>query len=110
MNNILENLREQKEMKLKGNLYHYTQVSFAYNSNKIEGNELTEEQVRYIYELNSILVEGQTAIKVDGIFKTVNHFKLVDYMLDIVDEDLTDDMIKEFHKILKEGTSDSRRD
>ena len=110
MNNILENLRKQKEIKLKGNLYQYTQVSFAYNSNKIEGNELTEEQVRYIYELNSILVEGQTVIKVDDIFETANHFKLVDYMLDVADEELTEDMIKEFHKILKEGTSDSRKD
>ena len=108
--NILEILKEQKEMKLKGNLYHDTQVSFAYNSNKIEGNELTEEQVRNIYELNSILVEGQVAIKVDDIFETVNHFKLVNYMLDIAAKDLTEDIIKEFHKILKEGTSDSRKD
>ena len=77
MSKILKILREQKEMRLKGNLYQYTQVSFAYNSNKIEGNELTEEQIRYIYELNSILVDGQVVIKVDDIFETVNHFKLV---------------------------------
>ena len=96
--NIWGILREQKEMKLKENLYQYTQVSFAYNSNKIEGNELTEEQVRNIYELNSILVEGQAVIKVDDIFETVNHFKLVDYMLDIAYKDLTEDMIKKFQK------------
>ena len=106
--NVLDILREQKEMKLKGNLYHQTQVSFAYNTNHIEGNTLTEEQTRYIFETNTILFEGDTIAKVDDILETANHFKLVDYMLDVADKKLTEKMIKEFHKILKEGTSDSR--
>lgn len=41
--NILEVLREQKNMKLKGNLYHNTQITFAYNTNHIEGSKLTEK-------------------------------------------------------------------
>ncbi len=108
--NVLDVLREQKEMKLKGNLYHQTQVSFAYNTNHIEGSKLTEDQTRYIFETNSILFEGQTVASVDDILETANHFKLVDYMLDIAEEKLTEDIMKEFHKILKEGTMDSRRD
>ena len=107
---ILECLKEQKEMGLKGNLYHNTQVIFAYNTNHIEGSKLTEDQTRYIFETNSILFEGQTIASVDDILETANHFKLVDYMLDKAKEELTEDMIKEFHKILKEGTLDSRRD
>ena len=106
--NVLDVLKEQKEMKLKGNLYHQTQVSFAYNTNHIEGSTLTEEQTRYIFETNTILFEGDTIAKVDDILETSNHFKLVDYMLDVADKKLTEKMIKEFHKILKEGTSDSR--
>lgn len=106
--NVLDILREQKEMKLKGNLYHQTQVSFAYNTNHIEGSTLTEEQTRYIFETNTILFEGNTIAKVDDILETANHFKLVDYMLDVADKKLTEKIIKEFHKILKEGTSDSR--
>ena len=106
--NILEVLREQKEMKLKGNLYHQTQISFAYNTNHIEGSTLTEEQTRYIFETNTILFEGDTIAKVDDILETANHFKLVDYMLDVADRKLTEKMIKEFHKILKDGTSDTR--
>ena len=108
--NVLDILREQKEMKLKGNLYHRTQVSFAYNTNHIEGSTLTEDQTRYIFETNTILFEGDTIAKVDDILETANHFKLVDYMLDIADKKLTEKMIKEFHKILKDGTSDSRVD
>lgn len=105
---VLDILREQKEMKLKGNLYNQTQVSFAYNTNHIEGSTLTEDQTRYIFETNTILFEGDTIAKVDDILETSNHFKLVDYMLDVADKKLTEKMIKEFHKILKEGTSDSR--
>ncbi len=108
--NILEILREQKEMKLKGNLYHNTQIIFAYNTNHIEGSNLTEDQTRYIFETNSILFESETVASVDDILETANHFKLVDYMLDIADKDLTEDIIKEFHKILKEGTMDSRKE
>ena len=106
--NILEVLREQKNMKLKGNLYHNTQITFAYNTNHIEGSTLTEDQTRYIFETNTILFEGNTIAKVDDILETANHFKLVDYMLDVADKKLTEKMIKKFHKILKEGTSDSR--
>ncbi len=106
--NVLDTLREQKDMKLKGNLYHQTQVSFAYNTNHIEGSTLTEEQTRYIFETNTILFEGDTVAKVDDILETSNHFKLVDYMLDVADKKLTEKMIKEFHKILKDGTLDSR--
>lgn len=105
---VLDILREQKEMKLKGNLYHRTQISFAYNTNHIEGSTLTEDQTRYIFETNTILFEGDTIAKVDDILETYNHFKLVDYMLDVADKKLTERMIKEFHKILKDGTSDSR--
>ena len=106
--NVLDILREQKEMKLKGNLYHKTQISFAYNTNHIEGSTLTEDQTRYIFETNTILFEENTIAKVDDILETSNHFKLVDYMLDVANKKLTENMIKEFHKILKDGTLDSR--
>lgn len=110
MSNVLDILREQKEMGLKGNLYHITQINFAYNTNHIEGSTLTEEQTRYIYETNTLVLEdGNSQAKVDDIIETSNHFKLVDYMLDVADKTLTEDIIKEFHKILKTGTSDERK-
>ncbi len=108
--NILESLREQKNMKLKGNLYHNTQVTFAYNTNHIEGSKLTEDQTRYIYETNTLIAEKDSITDIDDVLETANHFKLIDYMLDIADKKLTEDIIKEFHKILKEGTSDSRKE
>ena len=96
-------------MKLKGNLYHNTQIVFAYNTNHIEGSKLTEDQTRYIYETNTLLTEKESITNLDDIIETSNHFKLVDCMLDVADKDLTEEIIKKFHKILKEGTSDSRK-
>ena len=110
MENILEILKEQKQMGLKGNLYHITQINFAYNTNHIEGSTLTEEQTRYIYETNTLLTENsETVTNIDDIIETTNHFKLVDYMLEIASEQLSEDIIKQFHKILKTGTSDEKK-
>ena len=110
MKRILDILKEQKEMNLKGNLYHITQINFAYNTNHIEGSTLTEEQTRYIYETNTLFIEYNNSItKVDDIIETSNHFKLVDYMLNVADMPISENMIKEFHKILKTGTSDERK-
>lgn len=107
---ILKVLREQKKLGLKGNLYHNTQIIFSYNTNHIEGSTLTEEQTRYIFETSSFLFEGEKLVNVNDVIETVNHFKLVDYMLDIADKELTEDMIKEFHKILKSSTLDSKKE
>jgi len=107
---LLRLLREEKDMKLKGGLYHQTQVKMAYNSNRIEGSKLSEDQTRYIYETNTIATEKEETASIDDITETINHFQCFDYMIDIADLRLTEDVIKEFHKILKNNTSDSRKD
>jgi Fic family protein len=107
---LLELLQEEKEMKLKGGLYHQTQVKLAYNSNRIEGSRLSEDQTRYIYETNTVNIEPDEAANVDDIIEAVNHFACFDYMLTHADEKLTEEMIKEFHRLLKRNTSDERKD
>lgn len=104
---LLYKLREEKNIKLKGGIYHQTQIKLTYNSNHMEGSRLTEEQTRYIYETNTIGVE-KTPANIDDIIETVNHFQCFDYILDCADEVLTENIIKEIHKILKTNTSDSR--
>ncbi len=105
--NLLSRLQEEKSIKLKGGIYHQTQIKLAYNSNHIEGSRLTEEQTRYIYETNTIGVE-KTPANIDDIIEAVNHFQCFDYMLDCANDILTEDIIKTMHKILKSNTSDSR--
>ena len=107
---LLERLLEEKEMKLKGGLYHQTQIKLAYNSNRIEGSRLSEDQTRYIYETNTVNMEEDEAASVDDIIETVNHFSCFDYMLVHADEELTEEMIKEFHRLLKRNTSDERKE
>lgn len=109
-NLLLNLLREEKGMKLKGGLYHQTQVKLAYNSNRIEGSKLSEDQTRYIYETNTIATEKEETASVDDIIEAINHFQCFDYMLDTADQKLSEDIIKEFHKILKNNTSDSRKE
>lgn len=35
---LVATFREQKEMKMKGGIYHKTQIDLTYNSNHIEGS------------------------------------------------------------------------
>lgn len=107
---LLTLLLEEKEMKLKGGLYHFTQVKLAYNSNRIEGSRLSEDQTRYIYETNTLNIESDETVSVDDITETINHFSCFDYMINHADEELSEDMIKEFHRILKRNTSDERKE
>lgn len=107
---LLDRLLEEKEMKLKGGLYHQTQIKLTYNSNRIEGSRLSEDQTRYIYETNTINIEPDEAASVDDIIETVNHFSCFDYMLANADEELSEGIIKEFHRLLKRNTSDERKE
>ncbi len=103
---LKQELIKQKESKFKGNIYHFSQVNFSYNSNKIEGSRLTSEQTEAIFETSSFISENDDLIKLDDLIESKNHFKLFDYMLDYVDEPLSKEMIIEMNKILKRGTSD----
>ena len=107
---LLTALREQKEMKMKGNIYHKTQIDLTYNSNHIEGSRLTHEQTRYIFETNTIGVAAYESINVNDIVETVNHFRCIDIIIDRAQELLSEELIKLLHGILKTGTSDSRKD
>ena len=106
---LLEVLRREKESRLKGGIYHRTQVDLTYNSNHIEGSRLTHEQTRFIFETNTIGVEGEI-LRVDDIIETINHFRCIDFIIDKAGEKLTESLVKELHLLLKQGTSDSRKE
>lgn len=108
MNRLTEFLLEEQQAKRKGGLYHKTQVQLAYNSNRIEGSKLTEEQTRYIFETRTIGFKNQEAVSVDDIIETTNHFIAFDDLLRTIEEPLTEDLIKEFHRRLKIGTADEQ--
>ncbi len=103
---IKHELIDQKKSKFKGNIYHYYQVNFAYNSNKIEGSHLTEDETEELFVTNSFIPKSEDAIQFDDLTEMKNHFRLFDYCLDIIDEELSKDIMIEMNKILKRNTSD----
>lgn len=106
---LLDILREEKANKYSGGIYHKTQIDLTYNSNHMEGSRLTHDQTRYIFETNTIGVE-KDVLNVDDVMETVNHFRCIDMIIDHAKAILTEKFIKELHLILKNGTSDSRKD
>lgn len=104
-NRILRILREEKEIKLPGGLYHELQVRMTYNSNHIEGSRLSEDQTRQIFETNTL--DTGDGILVDDVLETVHHFRAIDFVIDVAEDELTEDIIKHLHYILKHDTKDS---
>ena len=103
---LLPVLLSEKSRKIKGSIYNRMQVDFAYNSNHIEGSRLTHDQTRYIYETRTI--DG--TVPVNDVFEAANHFRCFDYILDTVNEPITEDYIKQLHRMLKNGVMDDDED
>lgn len=105
--NLLEILKTEKKHQIKGGIYHKLQVEMTYNSNHIEGNQLSLDETRYIYETNTILSDKKNIV-VDDILEVANHFSCINLVIDTSNDDINEDFIKKLHYILKNGTSDSR--
>ena len=99
MRELLPVLLYEKSRKIKGGIYNRMQVDFAYNSNHIEGSRLTHRQTRYIYETRTI--DGTAPV--NDVFEAANHFKCFDYILNTINEPITEDYIKQLHRMLKNG-------
>lgn len=105
---LLARLREEKETKLKGGIYHRTQIDLTYNSNHIEGSRLTKEQTRHIFETNTLGITIENT-RIDDIMETVNHFRCIDFIIDHATDKITEPLIKQLHLILKTNTSDGQK-
>lgn len=101
-------LREEMSHKIKGGIYHETQILMTYNSNHIEGSRLSSAQTRYIFETNTVGTERDESINVDDVIETQNHFRCIDYVINAALEPLSESLIQDLHRLLKTGTSDSR--
>lgn len=106
---LLDILQREKKNRYSGGIYHKTQIDLTYNSNHIEGSRLTHDQTRYIFDTNTIGVENEV-LNVDDVIETANHFRCIDMIIDNAKATLTEKFIKDLHLILKNGTSDSRKD
>ena len=97
-NELLNTLKEEKDMRLKGGIYHKTQIALTYNSNHIEVSTLTEAQTRLIFETNT---NGETKkVRVDDIVQTNNHFKCFDLVIENAKNPLTEKIYKRTFTLL----------
>lgn len=106
---LLDILQEERKSAYSGGIYHKTQIELTYHSNRMEDSRLTHDQTRYIFETNTIGVEKEV-LNVDDVIEAANHFRCIDMIIDNAKAVLTEKLIKELHLILKNGTSDSRKD
>ncbi len=102
-------LLRQMDANEKGNIYHWTQTNFAYNSNRIEGSQISPDQTEMIFEDQTFLPEQNTPIRLDDLLEVRNHFRLFDHMLCTLEKPLSVDMILDMQRQLKRGTSDETR-
>lgn len=98
---VLQTLLAQRKDRIKRGFYWENQIAFAFNSEKIEGGMLTEEQTRSIFETGTIV--AGSPVPVDSVVEMRNHFRMFDLMLDTIGEPLTAGLIKRFHGVLREG-------
>ena len=105
---LLTVLRQEKAAKLHGGIYHKIQIDLTYNSNHMEGSRLTHDQTRLIFETNTLGMDA--SVRVDDVVETANHFRCIDLIIDAANHALSESLIKQLHAVLKNGTTDSRRD
>lgn len=106
---LSQRLIDEKSTGFKGGIYHKVQIELAYNSNHIEGSQLSHDQTRYIFETNTIGFEEGSSIRVDDIIEFSNHFTALDFLIDSFQNELTEEWIKDIHSILRRQTSDVRK-
>ena len=106
---LLKRLREERDAHVKGGIYHKLQVEFTYSSNHMEGSRLTLDQTRLIFDTATVRADGEV-LRIDDVFEAANHFRCIDYCLEVAREPLSESVIKEFHRLLKQSTSDAALD
>ena len=104
---LLERFKIEREKFDRSGVYAYTQRLFAYNSNKIEGSTLTEEQTASLFE-NGTLPKSDDYYRAKDVEEMNGHFLMFNKMLDTLDEPLSQELIKRFHYELKSGVFEDR--
>lgn len=104
---LLERFIIEREKFDRSGVYAYTQRLLAYNSNKIEGSTLTEEQTASLFD-NGTLPKSDDYYRAKDVEEMNGHFLMFNKMLDTVDEPLSRELIKQFHYELKSGVFEDR--
>lgn len=107
LNFLLERFKIERERFDRSGVYAYTQRLLAYNSNKMEGSTLTEEQTASLFD-NGTLPKSDDYYRAKDVEEMNGHFLMFNKMLDTLNEPLTQELIKQFHYELKSGVFEDR--
>lgn len=104
---LLDRFKIERKKFDRSGVYGYTQRLLAYNSNKIEGSTLTEEQTASLFD-NGTLPKSDDYYRAKDVEEMNGHFLMFNKMLDTLEEPLTQELIKQFHYELKSGVFEDR--
>lgn len=104
---LLERFKVERNKFDRSGVYAYTQRLLAYNSNKIEGSTLTEEQTASLFD-HGTLPRSDDYYRAKDVEEMNGHFLMFNIMLDTLDERLSQKLIKQFHYELKSGVFEDR--
>lgn len=104
---LSERFRIERAKFDRSGVYAYTQRLLAYNSNKIEGSTLTEEQTASLFD-NGTLPKSDDYYRAKDVEEMNGHFLMFNKMLDTLAVELTQELIKQFHYELKSGVFEDR--
>lgn len=104
--NYIKTMKQQLAYEMKNNkrggIYGYIQRTMAYNSNRIEGSTLTPYQTASIFETGTINTQD-VSCRTKDIEEMTGHFRMFNYVLNHLDDELSEDIIKSMHYNLKTG-------
>lgn len=104
---LLERFKIERERFDRSGVYAYTQRLLAYNSNRIEGSTLTEEQTASLFD-NGTLPRSDDYYRAKDVEEMNGHFLMFNKMINTLDKQLTQELIKQFHYELKSGVFEDR--
>ena len=104
---LLERFQIEWKRRDRSGIYGLTQRLLAYNSNKIEGSTLTEEQTASLFDTGT-LPKSDDYYRAKDVEEMNGHFLMFNKMLETIDQPLSQELIKQFHYELKSGVFEDR--
>ena len=107
IDDLLKRFKIEFEKNDRSSVYGYTQRKMAYNSNKIEGSTLTENQTASLFDTGTLSSDGEL-IRSKDVEEATGHFIMFNEMLKTYDEELSEELIKKYHYDLKSGVFEDK--
>ena len=104
---LIQRFKIEQQKRDRSGIYGFTQRLMAYNSNKIEGSTLTEEQTASLFDTGT-LPRSDDYYRAKDVEEMNGHFLMFNKMIDTLDEPLSEALIKAFHYELKSGVFEDR--